>query len=123
MSYRRDLAVQTIVAVTAALRASWNGVSQEAQASLQGIIAELGPEIYAQAAFNRAGRMVALLDAIASLPDLPGPVLDALKAGEGVSGSLVKVSDEERDRALTRCARSTTPGATPSPSPWQTGSG
>lgn len=100
MPYRRDQAVQTIVAVAAALRANWPALSAQTQATVRAIITELGPEIYDTDPLNRGGRMIALLDAIASLSPLPGAVLDALKAGEGISPAFVKVSEAQRDQAL-----------------------
>jgi hypothetical protein len=100
MPYRRDLAVQTVVAVAAALRAHWDILDAGTQAATRRMIGEFGPEIYDADALNRAGRMIALLDALSALPGLPGPVLDALRAGEGVSAAFIKITDAQRDQAL-----------------------
>lgn len=100
MRFRRDLAAQTIVAVAAALRANWPALSPSQQEAVREIIRARGPEIYDTDALNRAGPMIELLEEIASLSPLPGPVLDALKAGEGDSSSFERINEAKRDQAL-----------------------
>ncbi len=100
MPYRRDQAVQTVFAVAAALCANWAALPAATQEAVRRLIAQHGPDIYDADPLNRPSKMIAFLEAVAALPSLPGPVLDALKAGEGISPGITRVGDEQRDQAL-----------------------
>lgn len=106
MPYRRDLAVQTVLSVLAALKEGWAQLGADAREALCRIVDEGGHDLYRANALNRATSCVRILDGIATLPDLPLTVTKELTAGAGIATvALVRVTDEERDRVLDALAR------------------